>query len=363
MPAPIQPPTPVGRGVQPSAAVPPPSSQRPRAIDVPRIKPNSSSPTSGVLPPSLTAGVKAAESKQSGSSFGHSARGFSVPAQPVFGKGTGLGMPDNHRPLTAATPQFGQVHTGSKPGPEKHVLRIGERSPHANIFDFGTKIVTVRVGREPRHKDFTVHENLLNRSPYLMDIRHHLSTYISLPDAQPEAFSIYQQWLYMRGLHTKTTVKEVPFGPPDPSHRDEWTKLTDVYLLGHKLVDTHFQDRVMDGMLEWLDETTVGTYDLAVLLDNVTQIYSVLKDSSENNPLKRLVSDTVSLKFTDAMIQKMIAERRKELPRSLLTELVSKLSAKSSGGLFSSNKELIHPEFREACHYHCHAEGDCYREK
>ncbi|KAJ4351248.1 uncharacterized protein N0V89_006587 [Didymosphaeria variabile] len=362
MPAPVQPPAPAVRGVQSTAPVPPPSSQRPRAIDAPGIKPDSSSPITRVWPASMTAGVKAAESNQGGGSFGNSARGFSVPPQPLFGKGQAFGTPENHRPLTAATPQFGQVNTGSTQAPVKNIPRVGERSPHAQIFDFGTKVVTIRVGHEPQHKDFTVHENLLSRSPYLMDIRHKMSTYISLPDAQPEAFSIYQQWLYTKGLHTKTTVKEVTFGPFDPSHRDEWTKLTDIYLLGHKLVDTDFQDRVMDGILEWLDETTTSIYDLSVLLENVVQIYIALKDAREDNPLKRLISDTVSLKFTDAMIQKMVTDRKKELPRSLLLDLVSKLSANSSGSLIMS-RVSTHPEFREACHYHCHAAGDCYRKK
>ncbi|KAF9739597.1 hypothetical protein PMIN06_009179 [Paraphaeosphaeria minitans] len=203
---------------------------------------------------------------------------------------------------------------------------------------------------------------LLNRSPYLKDIQHQISTYIPLPDAQPEVFSIYQQWLYTRGLYTKMVVKEAALGSFHSSHRDEWTKLTESYLLGHKLADIDFRDRVIDGMLEWLNETTNYTYDLSMVVDNIAQIYAALKDPPEDHPLRRLISDIVSLEFTDAMIQKMVIDRKGELPGGFLLNLVSKLSAKSGTSTPSSNCPKL-PELREACHYHCHGKGECYREK
>lgn len=228
---------------------------------------------------------------------------------------------------------------------------------------FGTKVVTVRVGIAPDHQDFTVHENLVKRSPYLMSIYHQSATYIVLPDAQPEAFAIYQQWLYTRGLHTKTVNMGGAIGLLGPSHGEEWTKLTEVYLLGHKLVDIEFQDRVVDGMIEWLQEVTHSAYDLSMVLDSIPRIYTILGEAGEDNPLRRLVSDIIALKFSDAMIQKMAIDRNGEkMPPAFLLDLVLKLSTRLSGPAKFLNASKL-PEAREGCHYHCHKEGECYREK
>jgi hypothetical protein len=163
--------------------------------------------------------------------------------------------------------------------------------------------VTVRVGREPDHKDFTVHEDLLKRSSYLVDICRQTSNYISLPDARAETFNVYAQWLYSRAIHTKTLHQ---------FHSIEWLKLTNAYLLGHKLGDTDFQDRVMDSMLHWLRDPANNFQSLSVLLDNVAQIYTTLKDAGKDNPLRRLTSDIVALKFPNFLIQKMALERNPE---------------------------------------------------
>lgn len=196
-----------------------------------------------------------------------------------------------------------------------------------------------------------------------MNIRHQPSAFISLPDTRPEVFSIYQQWLYTRGFHTKSAVKEAALVPPHPPHcNDEWTKLIDTYLLGHKLVDADFQDRVIDGMLGWLDETTNSTYDLFTVVDDIAQIYAVLEDLPEDSPLVRLMADIVSLKFTNAMVQKLVTDRKGELPCGFLLNLVSTLSAKSSISILSPDFPK-QPELRETCHYHLHKKGECYREK
>ncbi|KAK7188103.1 hypothetical protein PSPO01_05797 [Paraphaeosphaeria sporulosa] len=121
-----------------------------------------------------------------------------------------------------------------------------------------------------------------------------------------------------------------------------------------------FRDRVIDSMLEWLDETKNCTYDLSMVVDTIPQIYVALKDSPEDNPLRRLISELVSLKFTDARIQKLAMVRKGELPRGFLLNLGSKLSAKSGTSTFSSNYPKL-PELREACHYHCHRRGECIR--
>jgi hypothetical protein len=194
-----------------------------------------------------------------------------------------------------------------------------------------------------------VHEDLLKRSPYLIDICRQTSTYISLPYAQAETFNVYVQWLYSRAIHTKT-FQQV--------HSLEWLKLTNAYLLGHKIEDTDFQDRVIDSMLHWLRDPANNIQSLFVLLNNVAQIYNTLKDASRDNPLRRLTSDIVALKFPNPSIQKMATERNPDhMPPAFLMDILSTLSQRSIS--FTGDPKMT--ELREACHYHCHAEGKCYR--
>ncbi|KAF2452023.1 hypothetical protein P171DRAFT_479036 [Karstenula rhodostoma CBS 690.94] len=360
MPTPVQPPAHAGWGVPPSALVPSTSSQQPRTMEPPRIKPEPYTPPKNEWPASMSAGVKSPVASQKKRVFENysSGGGFSVPPQQTA-SGRFI-SPINPRPLTTGTPlrsslQLGQPGTGSEPPQADKGQRTGERSAHSQMLDFGTKVVTIRVGGEPDHKDFTVHEDGRKRSPYLMDPRNQKPAFISLPDARPEDFNVYVQWLYTGRLHTKTIHFD---------HGVEWVMLTNVYLLGHKLADVDFQDRVMDSMLDWLKDAGHNIDCLAVVFDNVTQIFNETKISGKNNPLRRLVSDIVSAKLSNTTIQSMALDRQSEqLPPAFLLDIVSKLSTKLVAGHLSFLSLTKSPELRENCHYHCHKNGECYRNK
>lgn len=206
----------------------------------------------------------------------------------------------------------------------------------------------------------------MKRSSYLMSIRHQSSSYASLPDQNPTAFNIYVQWLYSRQLHTKGAIKQTNgamTSASDPSPvAKEWRTLIDVYLLGYKLRDIDFQDKVMDGILGWLREATT-TEDLLVVLENVTQAFMALCESPQDHPLRRLFSDVVAFKFTHTAIQKMgSSDGISILPGTFMRDVITKLSSRlQDGKMFGGGH--VWPEYREGCHYHCHEQGACYKLK
>jgi hypothetical protein len=219
---------------------------------------------------------------------------------------------------------------------------------------------TVRIGPEPKHKDFTVHQGLLQQSSYFSKLRQNTSGHISLPDQKSTAFNVYVQWLYTKGLYTKPPA---PSGAAANNRQQsssvEWFTLVDAYLLGYKLEDITFRDRVMDGILEWLREVK-SSDDLTFILDTADEIYSTVGASGKTNPLRRLVSDIAALKFSDAQIQKISEDHgRQRLPHAFLLDLVSKLSTRIQGAKLVSTMSKT-PEQREACHYHCHGIAKCY---
>lgn len=213
--------------------------------------------------------------------------------------------------------------------------------------------MTIRVGHES--KDFVIHEDGRKRSPYLMDPRNQESTFISLRYAHPEDFNIYVQWLYTGRLHTKSTLFE---------HGAEWVRLTRVYLLGLQLGDVDFQDRVIDSMLDWVKDAGNVADRLAVVFDNVAQVYNGTTDSGKDNPLRRLVSDIVTTKLNNPTIQGMTSDQKsREMPTVFLLEVISKLSTRLVANTPLFSKAHLLPELREVCHYHGHKEGECYRKK
>ena len=240
-----------------------------------------------------------------------------------------------------------------------------------NIHSFGTKIKAVRVGTDNDHIDYTVHESLLKRSPFLsseLETSDAQQSFLYVSDIKPSAFGIYVQWLYSGRLHTK-----MPKGSAtvtEPTHRREWFKLVDGYLVGEHLAGIDFRDTVIDAMLEWCKEASPT--DLQVLLDNVSEVY---KSCNYNSPLRQLVSDVAAWHFADADIQGMRTGSRGSLPSEFVLEMLCKLSARLQGpstkpqggqgqGLFANAVHVLQSPVatgRGTCKYHCHGDKICYR--
>lgn len=165
---------------------------------------------------------------------------------------------------------------------------------------------------------------------------------------------MYVQWLYTRDLYTRTRAGK----EGQPEEQGEWHILVDAYLLGRKLRDEEFQDRVMDGIAEWLKEVK-DRMELGVMLQNVADVYA----DAEDHALRRFVSDIAAMKFPNEIIQKLgVKGGGKEAPWAFLVDVLVKMSARFQGvKIFEEGN--VAPEMRGVCWYHCHGEGACYREK
>ncbi|KAF2851801.1 hypothetical protein T440DRAFT_422502, partial [Plenodomus tracheiphilus IPT5] len=119
----------------------------------------------------------------------------------------------------------------------------------SRMLDLGTEVIAVRVGPEPNHTDFTIHETLIRKSSPFFEKslgnkwRKAQERVVRLPTCSASAFSLYMQWLYTNRLHAI---------PKDASgSTSELANLVPACLLGEYLQDISFQDHVMDAIIEW----------------------------------------------------------------------------------------------------------------
>ncbi|KAF2686722.1 hypothetical protein K458DRAFT_470639, partial [Lentithecium fluviatile CBS 122367] len=226
----------------------------------------------------------------------------------------------------------------------------------------GTEVATVRVGIQPNHVDFTVHRNLLARSPYFAEaLQTTQLPYIPIGARKISAFATYQQWLYSGRLHTMPSTKEAPAADRSP-HQTEWLNLKDIYVLGEFFADDEFRDRIIDTMLEWFRTTPAD--DRCILLETASEVYHNVRSSS---PLRRLVSDVVAWHFNDTQIQEMaLKHTTHQLPVDFLADTLGKLSSRFQGpGVTPFTDKPRSPVItsRGNCNYHCHGEKDCYKKE
>lgn len=226
---------------------------------------------------------------------------------------------------------------------------------------FGTKVMTVRVGQAPNHTDFTVHENLLSRTPFLAEAinsKKDSTTYIEIGDHSKSAFGLYLQWLYTGRLHTKPS--KVPLLIYTSPSQEEWHNLTDAYLLGERLGDIKFKDTVIDAMLEWFFETLPK--DRRVVYETAPKVYLRVQ---AGGPLRRLISDMAAYHFDDQTIQEMATRQSSlGLPYDFLSDTLVKFSSRMQGSGASTMSKIVQPPVfagRGTCNYHCHGDNECYK--
>jgi hypothetical protein len=98
---------------------------------------------------------------------------------------------------------------------------------------------------------------------------------IKLPEDDPEVFSVYQQWLYDRLIHTSS-------GNLFPQTDDEYEALVKAYILGEKLLDTDFKDAIIDAIVDKFRSQCCFDTGLTTLVFNETP---------SGSPLRRLWMD------------------------------------------------------------------------
>jgi len=110
----------------------------------------------------------------------------------------------------------------------------------------GTKVIAVRVGEEPNHTDFTVHEKLICESSEFFkatlgrDWRESKERLVKLPSFEAKEFQIYVQWLYTGRLHVSA-----PGSGSTKSSADK-SNITNGYTLGDFLQDTDYRDTLLE---------------------------------------------------------------------------------------------------------------------
>ncbi len=108
---------------------------------------------------------------------------------------------------------------------------------------------TIRVIVGSAEASFNVHKNFVcNASPFFEGacnslFKEALNDEVYLPDADPEAFDIFMEWVYTKRIR-------LPRHPPDKGSKEDgdawWILLAKMYLLAHYLQSTSFGNAVTD---------------------------------------------------------------------------------------------------------------------
>ena len=217
----------------------------------------------------------------------------------------------------------------------------------------GTKVIAVRVGAEPKHTDFSVHENLIRlSSPFFeaalsRDWKESQEKIVKLPGCNAHAFRIYVQWLYTGQLHTK-----LQFNHTSPNDGQwEWANLVKAYLLGDYLQDIDFKDTIMDAMIDWANEATRECSDAPP--HSSVEVYQHTRDGS---PLRKVTLDFTTWRLTNNF---PVSMNEYQFPSDFLTAVVTSLTERIRTG------KVVRPNFmdKKYCYYHCHGDRACYKDK
>ncbi|KAF2643738.1 hypothetical protein P280DRAFT_215912 [Massarina eburnea CBS 473.64] len=251
--------------------------------------------------------------------------------------------------LASNVSPFGTI--SQLPQDVKKAAAENKNSSLDRMLDFGTKVTTVRVGSE-HPQDFTVHENLLKRSPFFSNALTQIDdTFPTLKNCSVSTFQLYVNWLYTNRLHSKPTSESVS----EVEQRNEWIRLTEAYILGEYLDDADFRDCIIDALLDLFE----GIHPTArsAPLDNVQDIYKL----ADGSPLRELVSDIAAWHFDHDIVEEI--KTRVHVPSAFLVETLVKLSKRfqnPSAELYGNVSPVV--KGRRSCKYHCHAfEKTCYK--
>ncbi|KAI4704423.1 hypothetical protein J4E81_001489 [Alternaria sp. BMP 2799] len=209
----------------------------------------------------------------------------------------------------------------------------------------GTKVITVRVGREPNHTDFTVHEDPIRASSAFFQtaFRHEWlesqERVVRLPECDATAFQIYTHWLYS-GL-----LCAIPSGAS--SSNGVSSSLVSGYLLGDYLQDGNYRDTIMDALIEW-NRTTDAAQRASFLTSWTNTVYDKTR---EGNPLQKLLVDITVWDAPHNWWASVIAK----MPASHVQDVCLCLSARYKA---AGAKNPLRPGI-SSCVYHSHGHKPC----
>lgn len=223
-------------------------------------------------------------------------------------------------------------------------------------ISLGTTTILLRAGIPPHHRDFAVHETLLQshsaffcgalREPW-KEAQDHI---ISMPEDDPLVVNIYVQYLYTGKILGNIHYKAGEYGSVAK-------RMFQAYVLGEKLQDIDFQDTVADALIATSNVKVGGTFRYATIALRDL----VYRGTPSGNRLRRFLVDAVAWhgnvkwleKFDSVELTTESAEFLLDLSKALLQ------MKKEPVATVSPIKE------RDTCKYHQHMLKGvlCYKEK
>ncbi|KAF2641196.1 hypothetical protein P280DRAFT_398397, partial [Massarina eburnea CBS 473.64] len=143
--------------------------------------------------------------------------------------------------------------------------------------------VKVTVGSSPKQETFYIPKSVLQSSSAFLraalkpEWAGDTCRPIDLTDENPTAFGIYAQWLYSGRFLFKLK------GAADLS--DNWITLAQTYVLGEKLMDTTFQNEVIDAVFAY--RTQAG-----VCIPTYRTIKIAYEGTCAGSPMRKYLVDT-----------------------------------------------------------------------
>lgn len=151
------------------------------------------------------------------------------------------------RPSSTFGPPPGLVTASLPPSHFVHQTpRAARTTLTAGTNPFSSRVITCRVGKEDKARDFTVHESIITtsseftRTALTKEWKEAKDGILPLPEDDIAAFELYQQWLYTGRLFLNRLSE------PSGQGQQHFRLLVKSYLLGEKLVDHNFKDIVID---------------------------------------------------------------------------------------------------------------------
>ncbi|KAK4543233.1 hypothetical protein LTR36_005783 [Oleoguttula mirabilis] len=220
--------------------------------------------------------------------------------------------------------------------------------------EYGTSIIIFEVGKE-RPERFALHENLITpRSDFVRmalskEWKEGQERTIPLPEDDADVFRAYHLWIYHNRIFSDKRTDTTPFqGSLTTIAQEDGTEyplLIQAYILGEKLLDTHFKDAVIDCIIDKL--RTTRTFD--VRLTNL-----IYDNTPEKSPLRRLLQDVYIWSGNAAWLDEEL------LGEYVNAEFVLDLGKRHMAFWGGHRPEKV-PYLDCSCGYHEHVKGVCYR--
>lgn len=180
------------------------------------------------------------------------------------------------------------------------------------------RAVDVLVGEEK--EIFSVHEKLIRASSPFFDKAvsgiwlESTQHTIELPEDEPEIFGIYVHWLY---------YEKLPVSCNEPS--SEYLNLMKAYTLGDKLLDTKFQDTVIDAIV---DKSVTPAQTGACWYPTDEEVEFAFNNTSDSAPIRTLLVDLYVFAGCSRLVR---CENPADVPQPFLYELALKLLDQRDG--------------------------------